>query len=328
MKGLQGTGGGTRLQRFLQGRSPGPGGGQAFQGYDLAAQLAGRAQEDPYEAAAQREYELGRRFPVAYEAAARSSVAPYDSHRDHYSLASDHAIVVGASIAGNRQTHHGGFGVDGTVGTGLVGDRYVSARQAAAYRPGGFSDQMHDPYTSVQEAARRYSGRLTAPSAFSTYVWKDRPFLHLRCIGGDALVEVTAGSHGGMETSRLFLLGGLVATFNFSGFDTVKVRVRAMDAAAEVQYSWVSDAFQAGDQTLIQARRVTATVQDTVPEGAWGMVLEDADATWMWGTSTPADGGGPIAPVVSILSNTVVRVMGNSYTPSVNNVAVFMLNSI
>lgn len=300
-------------------------------GYDLAAaRFAPR--QDPYAEWAQRERELGYRYPQPYAvAAAEAARVPRLTLAETMPDVGSHMAVFPApSVAGKRATSWGSYGRDAEV---IPWD--------ARTRAGGMSSRTPGLETEwdATEDRRRKSGRIVGTGGMTQTVHADRPYLTMKATAS-MQVRVTVGMAGGFEQVRNFYLGGgFTASFMLADYDTVKVEVLLVEAATtELQFAWLGDGLQAGDQTLYMPQIIApadVAAFAVVPEGAYAVFCESNDADWQWDIPALAGYnigfGGGFPGLTSSLGVTAVeenRVMGTRYRPSIVNNILWALRPI
>ena len=315
--------------------------------YDTAALRFARPGLPAFELAAQRERELGYRYPAPYAAAAEEQRrvvnlalgTPRPSSLDAPGgyIGPDGSIFPARSIAGERLTFHG------TGGRDQLNDfraRPWDARDQLGAAALGGRGPGFIPGWDNQERARRSSGKLIGVQGMNQTVHHDRPYLSLRATASMS-VRVTAGMAGGFDQSRDFFLGGgYTASFMLADYDSVHVETLTVETATtELQFAWLTTGMQAGDQTLYIPMRVTVAflgIFTVVPQGAYLLYCEQNDPNWSWdvpviaGYTVAAGGGFPgvNAGVPGLASAQSNQVMGTRFNPSLVNDIMWALRPI
>lgn len=270
-------------------------GSQANAGYDAVANQYRQDQADPYADLAAREREMGYRHPSPYAAVAAAAVEAgvrFQEPARRSPLAnmpdlSGGAIYDPLNIAGQRGTMFGthGWTVDPN------GLEIWSARQFAGMQASGGRDPNVVPQDVQDGSGRRVSGRMTNGETMSQRVPKGRPWLVLRTTES-AMCKVTAMMSGGFEQERTFWIGGgSTASFLLNDYESAAVEVLGgTSASTVVQFAWVSEGMQAGNQDLYLPEVIAASGFDgsgnplfvAVPEGAYQVSPATTDALWLW----------------------------------------------
>lgn len=258
--------------------------------YDREAARYRVMRQDPNDAVAQRELEIGRRAPLPYQSASAlagmpsvTGVAPEDT-RMYADMHSDHAVNPASAVAGQRQTHWGTTGAR----TETQGGPWFDARKRFGYgemrsRGTGYSDEW-----DAKQGKERTAGRLERPTTFDQEVIEARPYLHLRAAGtsvqaegtynGNAIMTVTAGNfqHGGVQVRQFWIGGGMVACFDLKGWDTVRINLQELLENTYVEFAWTDRGLSGGDMSLLYPERYEAASGSIpVPEGAFAISVED-----------------------------------------------------
>lgn len=261
-------------------------GGGKMNPYDARAAIM---KGDPNQLAVRQASELGARVPAHYQTPSSmmgmpsmTGVAPEDQAY-YQDLHSDSSVNPSGSVAGQRQTHWGGFGAQ----TDDQGGAWWDARKRFGYgqlgaRDAGYSDQYDNPV-----AQERTAGRLESPTIFDQEVMSNRPYLHIRAGGfsaqaegeydGNAIVRVIAGNfqHGAQESRRFWVGGGIVAAFDLRGWDNVRINVEELLENTFVEFAWTTDGLDGESRWLLFPEAyTTAATSSPVPPGAYALAVE------------------------------------------------------
>lgn len=245
---------------------------------------------DPYEQAARREQEMGRRLPSSFDtpAAQRGSRSLAGKLPNlHQDLSGGHAVYDAASVAGMHTTFSGTIG--NTPNPYYWDDRHRFGYAEGGVRGPGFSDRWDVPH-----AKERTAGRLEQTGSFDQAVRAERPYLQLRARATDpngpvvqpeasyqgaALVQITAGNFedGQGVQQRTFLLGGgFVGAFDLQGWNNVRIDVQELLAGTYVEFAWTRNGLSGDNRSLyLPDRYTTSATGDPVPEGAYALVIEN-----------------------------------------------------
>lgn len=302
-------------------------------GYDRVAEAYRNNQPDPYAGIVAREREMGVRFPTPYAAVAAAAVqAGVEWHGVRRAeppvppnMAPAGYLYGPGSVAGQHGTL---WGTEGRVAD-PYGERIWDARQQANYREGGGRDPAV-PSADLQQSNARMSGRLTVGETMAQRVPTGRAWLSLRT-PTSAKCKVTAQMSGGFEQSRTFWIGGgSVGAFMLADYESMKLEVLDGDTtAAQVQFAWVAQGLEAGNQQLYLPEVIVAGAARDVPEGAFAVIVNTPDAGWTW--TQPGIAAFSIASgVVAVTSGVSATnpVSGAQYAPSVNNKVTWLLRPI
>jgi hypothetical protein len=311
-------------------------GNRSNSGYDAVAAQYRSNLRDPYADVAARAREMGARFPGAYEAVAADAIqagVAWSQPARPQPLArmpdlSGDNIFDAANLAGQRTSMFGSHGLDADV----YGANTMDARQWANFEATG-SRNPQVPNADLQEdAGRRVSGRLANLETMSQRVPKGRPWLTLRTTAS-AHCRVTAQMSGGFEQSREFWIGGgSTASFLLGDYESATVEVLgASPTTTQVQFAWIGEGMQAGNQELYLPQAITpsAPLFVAVPEGAFAVSAGQPDAFWTWDQPGVVGYSGTVG-IASVSSGVAARnpVLGSRFMSGVVNQIMWILRPI
>jgi hypothetical protein len=306
----------------------------ANSGYDRVAQAYRNNQVDPYADVAAREREMGFRHPTPYAAVAAAAVeagmAWHGPSRPapawNPNVAPGGYLFGAGSVAGEHTTP---WGTEGRVAD-PYGERIWDIRQRMNYKETGGGRDPAVPNADLQQSQARMSGRLTVGETMAQRVPSGRAWLSIRT-PTSAKCTVTAQMSGGFEQSRTFWVGGgSIAAFMLADYESMKLEVLSGDtSSAQVQFAWVSQGLEAGNQQLYLPEVIVAGGPRDVPEGAFAVIVNTPDAAWSW--TQPGVAGFAITPgVVAVASGVSASnpVSGSRYTASIGNNITWLLRPI
>lgn len=266
-----------------------------------------------YELQAYQERMVGRRFPRPYEAARVTRARPPFPFPDsHY-----HETYRAPFVQGARQTAWGDFGKPVPEGHENFYEprSRIAPEMGKGRTPGTFWDK------DFSEKRFRMSGRLDAVGEqLSSYVHPEWPNLQLVCADGMAQIGMAVGhADGGFASTRTFVIGGgFTSAFALGGYTSVRVNVLQLDAGAQVRFVWMNQNVTASNRDLYLPQAIAAAIT-AVPDGAFQVVLQNADAGWVWTNTVGSNINQNIAAGVA------VDVLGGFYTPTGINSAMWII---
>lgn len=308
-----------------------PSGGST--GYDRVAEAYRQNQADPYADIVAREREMGFRHPTPYAAVAAAAVeagVQWNARPNAPALPPNvfpnGALYGAGSVAGEHVTP---WGTEGRVAD-PYGERIWDIRQRMNYKETSGGRDPAVPYEDLQQSQARMSGRLTVGETMAQRVPSGRAWLVIRTTSS-AKCKVSAQMSGGFEQARTFWVGGgSVASFMLADYESMKLEVLDGDtSSAQVQFAWVAQGLEAGNQQLYLPEVIIAGAARDVPEGAFAVIVNTPDAAWTW--TQPGVAGFSIATgVVAVTSGVAATnpVSGSQYAPSIGNQVTWLLRPI
>jgi len=297
--------------------------------YDHAAELAEGGGFDTLRQAMLEQSIEGRRTPIPFDRTSHDLVparpVPY-SYADKHA---PHAVYPAQSIRGRRRTLEGVYGLQAELDRQVDIDAHWDARHRVGYAPLGARGAGTSMEWDYSNAEFRYAGLLTATGAtMNQAVPTGRPYLRINGDVNDrARVQVIGRMKGGAETNRVFMVGGgFTATFNMGDYSAAVVRLLFLDpTSANIQWAWLSNAIQAGDQALYMGARVAGAVQIFIPQGAYEVTIQNPDPNWVWNNDVIDDPVPNQNIGITIPSNVPSMVLGIRATPSIANEIVWRI---